>query len=432
MGNFCCSSSSATATASATVKVDDTTGTATVATVNGASKKNNTTTNDVQVVINKNGSVSIHQQQQQQQQQPQQAPRHSESDVFHDAIMDRFPSSYDMSYPPTPTMRRESLVDLNEVDQERPSTFQLLLHASSRVLHSAADVVLGTGSSSASQEEDAEEEEDAGNTTNTTTTNKGMRPSVMTIKTHLETEHAGAGRGSGGDGGGYPGELTEQELDICLDFREQLKTRNPAYREMVLSMCPYESEAFALCRALRSRKFHIEDVFTMLNEKNQLDNWQEMKTQHHFYEKFHDIKQFNGCPLSVFMTQYPMIASGIGKNGAIVVYFKCGQVSVPGVECIVGDLVNALPFCWNTLYHQTRNAIQREIKIHDPETTTVLAEKIIVVDLKGDTTLFTAGQEFLKVVSSVLFFHFLFAVKASHLFLSLDSISFHFISIHVY
>jgi len=226
------------------------------------------------------------------------------------------------------------------------------------------------------------------------------RTSASIVSNHLLTVFAGS------HGNGYPGGLTETELETCLKFREELKRQDcAATKEMVMAMHPYEMEAFALCRFLRARDFNMEKVFKMMEEKNQSHNW---RTVHEkdpdLFRDFNvrTVPEFNGCPLPVLLSLIPMIHSGIGKNGAIVLYFRAGKVNCPGIECVVGDLTNALPFVWNRLYHGCRDALAREIKRleDDParnKTTTVLAEKIMVVDLEGDSSLFTSGMSFYGV-----------------------------------
>lgn len=273
----------------------------------------------------------------------------SDRTIFYDAL-DRFPSDRDIRYPPTQSMRQLPV----EFDIQETETFPLLLNT---------NIESPIAKSS-----------------------KGMRQSVVLVSKHLAAATPGT------QGRGYPGELTEDELTTCLEFREQLKKRNPAFKEMVTAMHPHENEAFSLCRFLRARDFVIDDVFTMMEEKNQLESWHEVKRKDpNFFRDFTSIPEFNGCPLPVLMTQFPFIHSGIGKNGAIVIYFKAGHVNCPGVECIVGDLVNSLPFMWNKLYHGCRNAMEREISRSDAATTMVLAEKIVVTDLAGDSSLFSSG-----------------------------------------
>lgn len=288
--------------------------------------------------------------------------RQSDETIWFDAL-DRFPSDIDSLYPPTRSMRQLPV----EFNMQSAETFDLLLNSSFRHPSSMGDISLSPLS-------------------------KGMRPSVAVISEYLSAETPGT------QGRGYPGELTEEELETCLKFREELKKRDPAFKEIVMAMHPHEKEAFALCRFLRARDFDMEDVFTMMQEKNQLENWHAVKRQdQNFFKDFHTaVPEFNGCPLPVLMTQFPIIHTGIGRNGAIVCYVKAGRVNCPGVECVVGDMSNAVPFTWNKLYHGCRDALNREIARSDASTTTVLAEKIIVADLEGDSSLFTSGMPFLK------------------------------------
>jgi hypothetical protein len=50
---------------------------------------------------------------------------------------------------------------------------------------------------------------------------------------------------------GYPGELDEDELNACLRFRDELKKRDPAYREMVLAYSPAESTSYYVLLATK-------------------------------------------------------------------------------------------------------------------------------------------------------------------------------------
>jgi hypothetical protein len=54
---------------------------------------------------------------------------------------------------------------------------------------------------------------------------------------------------------GYPGELDEDELNACLKFREELKKRDPAYREMVLAYSPAEGR-YTVCVGFNSIQFN--------------------------------------------------------------------------------------------------------------------------------------------------------------------------------
>mmetsp|Transcript_5183 Transcript_5183/g.11497 ORF Transcript_5183/g.11497 Transcript_5183/m.11497 type:complete len:567 (-) Transcript_5183:1541-3241(-) len=350
MGNTCCKTSNQDATKNST----QTNGT-------GNGSKNNAISNGD--VNNKNRPFGFER-------------GESAVTVFYDA-MDHFPNHESMSYPPANSMRSLAF----SVDMQQPKTLRRLLNSNSRRLLPSSEL-----------EEEEEEKVDVaaelGKAKNIL--QRQQRASVTIISDCLSKEAPGS------QGKGYPGELTESELATCLEFREKLKTKNPAYKEIVMAMHPHEQEAFALCRFLRARDFDAENVFAMLEEDNQAVNWRTTKNVD-FYSDFHTaIPEFNGCPLSVLMSQFPLIHSGIGKNGAIIMYVKAGEINCPGIECIVGDMVNAMPFCWNRLYHGARDAMEREIARSDPSSTMVLAEKIMIIDLKGNSALFSTGYDFLK------------------------------------
>jgi hypothetical protein len=147
---------------------------------------------------------------------------------------------------------------------------------------------------------------------------------------------------------GYPGELDEDELNACLKFREELKKRDPAYREMVLAYSPAESEAFALCRFLRARDFNVDEVLTMLEENGAPEIWKEAKEQIFYRDNLKEL--YNGCPVSVLMTIFPIVVSGIAKNGAVMFYFKPSfgpGMDINGLECIIENLSDLIPYLWD-------------------------------------------------------------------------------------
>ena len=175
-----------------------------------------------------------------------------------------------------------------------------------------------------------------------------QRASVVKVTKLLESESLGIP--------GYPGELDERELQACLDFREELKKRDPAYYEVVRHGAPVEDEAFALCRFLRAREFNVEETFQMLND-NQVPELWNMAKAHDFYR---DLEAEFDCPAAVLMTLIPLVISGIGKNGATVIYLGTGDgINVDGVECVT-DLANLVPFVWCFLYEEGKRSLERE------------------------------------------------------------------------
>lgn len=72
---------------------------------------------------------------------------------------------------------------------------------------------------------------------------------------------------------GYPGNLTEAELAACQSLRKELSKRKldtandgKIYEEIIRVYRQVETEPYALCRFLRARKFHVDNVFEMMND----------------------------------------------------------------------------------------------------------------------------------------------------------------------
>jgi hypothetical protein len=194
---------------------------------------------------------------------------------------------------------------------------------------------------------------------------------------------------------GYPGELSQEELDACLRFREELKRRDPAYREMVHAYSPAEDEEFALCRFLRAREFNVDEIFAMLDGNNAIKIWKNAR-DHDFYRDLGKI--YNGCPLPVFMKLFPVVISGLAKNGATMFYFRVGDIDMNALECVT-DLPHLIPYLWNMLHAGGTYSMQRELEAHG-RAKTVLSERIIVVDMKNvPTSLF--NTEFMKEAAAI-------------------------------
>jgi hypothetical protein len=143
-------------------------------------------------------------------------------------------------------------------------------------------------------------------------------------------------------------------------------------------------EAFALCRFLRARDFNVDEVLTMLEENGATEIWKEAKEQNFYRDNLKEL--YNGCPVSVLMTIFPIVVSGIAKNGAVMFYFKPSfgpGMDINGLECIIENLSDLIPYLWDLLHTRGIDSMIREQKCHNPETTTILSERIIVIDLKG-------------------------------------------------
>uniref|UniRef100_A0A7S4ILK2 CRAL-TRIO domain-containing protein n=1 Tax=Odontella aurita TaxID=265563 RepID=A0A7S4ILK2_9STRA len=176
---------------------------------------------------------------------------------------------------------------------------------------------------------------------------------------------------------GYPGELTDVELDACLRFRSELNRRKTdgesRYREMVDALHGIEEESYALCRFLRARKFDVDAVFEMMSES--LDVWREA-SEHNFYP---EPDEAIGAPMSVLLTQYPILYSGVAKNGSGVNYFRCGQVKVEGIDCVT-NFENLVNMVWHNAMHKFPSEIAK-VQARDPDGARV--ETLAVFDCEG-------------------------------------------------
>jgi len=185
---------------------------------------------------------------------------------------------------------------------------------------------------------------------------------------------------------GYPGSLTEKELEACMEFRKVIKTKreegDPSYYDMLRSLESFEDEAFALCRFLRSRQFNVSETLKLMD--GNMEKWNEAKS-HDFYP---DLETTCGCPLFVLKTQVPILAHSIANNGSMVIYFQVGNVSLQAIDCLT-NMENFKAYMWNLLTHSFRATVEKaQQKFPD---TTMLGEVTFVVDLKGvNRSLFTA------------------------------------------
>lgn len=176
---------------------------------------------------------------------------------------------------------------------------------------------------------------------------------------------------------GYPGELTKEELSACLRFRSELNQRKTdgesRYREIVDAFHGIEEEPYALCRFLRARKFNVQAVFEMMGES--LDVWREASS----FDFYPDPDEAIGAPISVLLTQYPFLYSGVAKNGSGVSYFRAGKLKVEGIDCVT-DFENLSNLIWHNAMHGFPREIAK-VRARDPDG--ARCESIAVFDLEG-------------------------------------------------
>lgn len=88
-----------------------------------------------------------------------------------------------------------------------------------------------------------------------------------------------------------------------------------------------------------------------------------------------------GCEVSHYITQYPQLYSGFGKNGAPVFISKPGVLNTDAVECVT-TIDNVVKFHWHAQMHDFGNRL-REYKKNHPEFKRF--DCICILDLEGLT-----------------------------------------------
>ena len=199
--------------------------------------------------------------------------------------------------------------------------------------------------------------------------------SVVLVRQNLEHPTAFSSHGQSG----YPGELTNEELEACLEFRKRIQEKReegePGYYEMVHIMGGVEEEAFAICRYMRARKFVVPDALEM--QRGNLEKWRKGRDN----DFFPNLEAPNalGCPLPMVHNQNSIFQSGIAKNGSLVFYFQGNRVSLEALDCLT-DLENFEQYMWNLFVHSIREHADRAQK-QNPHIT-ILYEVTLVADLK--------------------------------------------------
>mmetsp|Transcript_59884 Transcript_59884/g.177514 ORF Transcript_59884/g.177514 Transcript_59884/m.177514 type:complete len:614 (-) Transcript_59884:1123-2964(-) len=172
---------------------------------------------------------------------------------------------------------------------------------------------------------------------------------------------------------GFPGDLTEEEVENVQIFRRELEKRDPVYHEIVHGFHVVEEEAFALCRYLRARKFQPEQVFTLLDEGKDL--WREAK-KNDFYP---NMEEAIGVNRSLFTSQYPFVYHGKARNGCPVAYLQCGGLQSEGVLCVTS--MNKVPrYFWNSFMFDFIDQLQM---CKEADKNFMRCECMQVYDLKG-------------------------------------------------
>ena len=172
---------------------------------------------------------------------------------------------------------------------------------------------------------------------------------------------------------GFPGALTEEELDAVKRFKSELESKDPVYTEIVRSFKVVEKEAYSLCRWLRARKFDVDAVFELLNDAK--EHYEKAK-KHDFYPNLEDSLGFSR---DIFLSQYPEIYSGNARNGCPVMYMRLGSVQPEGIKCLL-SIEDAEQIFWNAMKHSYTDRLEEGRRINPAF---VRTENMTIYDFKG-------------------------------------------------
>mmetsp|Transcript_9202 Transcript_9202/g.23313 ORF Transcript_9202/g.23313 Transcript_9202/m.23313 type:complete len:768 (+) Transcript_9202:174-2477(+) len=192
---------------------------------------------------------------------------------------------------------------------------------------------------------------------------------------------------------GYPGELEIDELEECQKFLRGLRELDPSVAEQVFSFRDIEEQPYTICRWLRATKFDADKILQRLQENQEL--FDEAKADD-FYP---NIQEAIGAPLSVFLSQYPFIPVGRGKNGSPVNFFLAGKINPEGILAIT-TIERLQSYFWYSFMWKFKDEI-RAAQDEDPDF--VRCEGINILDLNGlsSSAMTSETMEVIKVASKI-------------------------------
>jgi hypothetical protein len=143
--------------------------------------------------------------------------------------------------------------------------------------------------------------------------------------------------------------------------------------EQVYSFRDIEEEPYTICRWLRATKFEASAILQRLQD-NQA-RFEAARDQ----EFFPNVSQAIGAPFSVFLSQFPFLPVGRGKNGCPVNYFQAGRINPEGILSLTTPERLEGYFWWSFMWKFKEEI--RKAQVLDENF--VRVEGINIIDLYG-------------------------------------------------
>ncbi|KAG7369968.1 CRAL/TRIO domain containing protein [Nitzschia inconspicua] len=192
---------------------------------------------------------------------------------------------------------------------------------------------------------------------------------------------------------GYPGELTLEEMEECQKFLRGLEDLPSEVSEQVYSFRDIEEEPYTICRWLRATKFDADKILERLAQNQAMFDNAKMD------EFYPNVTDWIGAPLSVFLSQYPFLPVGRGKNGCPVNYFLAGKINPEGILCLT-TIKKLECYFWYSFMWKFKNEI-RAAQERDPDFVRVEGINVIELDGLSSSALSSETMEVIKMASKI-------------------------------
>ena len=178
------------------------------------------------------------------------------------------------------------------------------------------------------------------------------------------------------DGNGYPGTLNDTQMEqakLFLELLPKMCRETPGLAEQIYSFRDVEDLPYTLCRWLRATKWDAKAILERCAQNQPQFN---VASQHAFHP---DVSASIGAPFPVFLSQYPLLAVGTGKNGCPVNYFQAGHINPQGIMALT-TVEKLEGYFWWSFMHKMKSEIRGQ-QSRNPNA--VRCEGINIIDLQG-------------------------------------------------